>query len=132
MGRGDHICRLMDRRRSIARAVILCICGIALVLGSLSGAIRGASAASHSNDIISRSLTSCKRIAQCSIRASAASPPHRSARAPYPDFLPAFPPPVLCMRRRLWPAGGWVWAVTPAWRTSGGDFRLIVPLGPDN
>lgn len=57
MGRGDHICKLMDRRRSIARAVILCVCGIALVLGSLSGAIQGASAASHSNDIISRSLT---------------------------------------------------------------------------
>ena len=47
----------MERRRSIARALVMCICGIALVFGSLSDVIRGASAASHSKDIISRSLT---------------------------------------------------------------------------
>jgi hypothetical protein len=47
----------MERRRSIARALVMCICGIALVFGSLSDVIRGASAAPHAKDIISSSLT---------------------------------------------------------------------------
>jgi hypothetical protein len=57
MGWDGHIGRLMRRRRSIVRAVIVCLCGVALVLGALPGAVPGASAASHPDEITLRAST---------------------------------------------------------------------------
>ena len=57
MGWGDHIGRRTERRRSIARAIVLCMCALALVLGSLPGAVRGASAASHPDGMTRRAST---------------------------------------------------------------------------
>lgn len=54
MGWDDHIGRLMHRRRSIARAVIVCLCGIALLLGAMPGAVRSASAIAHPDDVTLR------------------------------------------------------------------------------